>query len=201
MFAQIIRGRVSDPASVQPVVDRWMAELAPGAVGWLGSTSGVTEDNQLFVIARFESEEAARANSGRPEQDQWWSQMEKLIDDVSFQDSTDVQVDTFGDPDTATFVQVMTGRTSDPERARQLMAQDQPDMQSFRPDILGNVMVGHGDGRWTMVNYFTSEEAARAGERKEPPAEMQKMMEEMDKLSVGEPEFLDLRQPRMNSPR
>ena len=201
MFAQIIRGRVSDPASVQPVVDRWMAELAPGAVGWLGSTSGVTEDNQLFVIARFESEEAARANSGRPEQDQWWSQMEKLIDDVSFQDSTDVQVDTFGDPDTATFVQVMTGRTSDPERARQLMAQDQPDMQSFRPDILGNVMVGHGHGRWTMVNYFTSEEAARAGERKEPPAEMQKMMEEMDKLSVGEPEFLDLRQPRMNSPR
>jgi hypothetical protein len=201
MFVQIIRGRVTDPDSLQPAVDRWMTELAPQAVGWLGSTSGVTDDNQLFVMARFESEEAAKANSGRPEQDRWWAQMEKMVDGVTFQDSTDVQVETSGDPDSATFVQVMTGQTNDPDRARQLMSQDQPDMRSFRPDILGSVTVGHEDGKWTMVNYFTSEAQAREGERKQPPPEMQKAMEEMMALSVGQPEFLDLKTPRLDSPQ
>jgi len=76
---QIIRGTVSDPDSVRPVVDRWMNELGPTADGWLGSTSGVTGNNQLFVLVRFESEEAARANSDKPEQGQLWAEMEKLL--------------------------------------------------------------------------------------------------------------------------
>ena len=56
MFAQIIRGKVSDPSAVRPVVDRWMTELGPTAKGWLGSTSGVTDDKEVFVLVRFESE-------------------------------------------------------------------------------------------------------------------------------------------------
>ena len=60
MFAQIIRVKVTDPSAVRPVVDRWMKELGPTAKGWLGSTSGITDDNELFVLVRFESEEAAR---------------------------------------------------------------------------------------------------------------------------------------------
>src|SRR6185436_5919179 len=119
------------------------------ATGWLGSTSGITEDNQLFVLVRFESEEAARANSDRREQGEWWSEMEKLLDgEASFQNSTDIDVDMPGDPDSAGFVQVMSGQVSDPERVRQLMA-SQPDMRSLRPDILGSVNVGHDDGEWT----------------------------------------------------
>ena len=99
MFAQIIRGKVSDPDAVRPVVDRWMNELGPTATGWLGSTSGATDDGQLFVLVRFESEEAARANSDKPEQGAWWAEMEKLFDgEATFQDSNDVQVDTSGDP-------------------------------------------------------------------------------------------------------
>ena len=42
--------------------------------------------------------------------------------EVTFRDSSDVTVDFTGDPDTACFVQVMQGRGSDPERARELMA-------------------------------------------------------------------------------
>ena len=42
-------------------------------------------------------------------------------------------------------------------------------MAGFRPDILGSMMIGHEDGRWTQVLYFTSEAEAREGERKEPP--------------------------------
>src|SRR6476620_6015827 len=108
MFVQTIRGKVSDPAAVRPIVDRWMNDLGPSATGWLGSTSGITDDNQLFVLVRFESDEAARANSDKPEQGEWWAEREKLFDgEPSFQDSNDVQVDTSGDPDVAGFVQVM----------------------------------------------------------------------------------------------
>jgi hypothetical protein len=51
-----------------------------------------------------------------------------------------------------------------------------------------------------MVLYFTSEAEAREGERKEPPPELQAQMAEMDKLSVGETEFFDLKQPVIMSP-
>jgi hypothetical protein len=201
MFAQIIRGRVSDSGAVRPVVDRWMNELGPHATGWLGSTSGVTEDGQLFVLVRFESEEAARANSDRPEQGKWWAEMEGLFDgEAAFQDSNEVQVDTSGDPDTAGFVQVMSGQVTDPERVKQLMA-DQPDMRALRPDILGSVTVSHDEGKWTMVIYFKSEAEAREGEAKEMPPEARKAMEEMQSLSVGQPEFLDLKAPWLDSPK
>ena len=201
MFAQIIRGKVSDPTAVRPVVDRWMTELGPTAKGWLGSTSGVTDGNEVFVLVRFETEEAARANSERPEQGAWWAEMEKLFDgEPRFQDSNDVQVDTSGDPDAAGFVQVMTGQVTDPDRVKQLMA-EQPDMRTLRPDILGSVSVGHEDGKWAMVIYFTSEAEAREGEVKEMPPEALKAMEEMQSLSVGQPEFLDLKTPWLDSPK
>src|SRR5664279_5502816 len=91
LFTQIIRGRVSDPKAVDDNFRRWSKELAPGAVGWLGTTGGVTEDGQLFIMVRVESEEAARANSERPEQDQFWSETSKQFDgEPTFQDSTDV---------------------------------------------------------------------------------------------------------------
>jgi len=200
VFAQIIRGKVTDPKAVRPVVDRWMKELGPTAKGWLGSTSGITDDGRLFVLARFESEDAARANSDRPEQGEWWAEMEKLFDgEATFQDSNNVKVETPSDPDAAGFVQVMTGQVSDPERAQALMA-NQPNMQDVRPDILGSVTVSLDDGKWTMIVYFRSEKEAREGEQREMSPEMMKAMEEMQSLSVGQPEFLDLKTPWMDSP-
>jgi hypothetical protein len=44
-------------------------------------------------------------------------------------------------------------------------------------------------------------EAAREDERKEPPPELQAEMEELAALSVGEPEFFDLKQPWLYAPR
>ena len=125
MFVQVIQGQVGDAGKVRAAMDRWAAELAPGADGWLGSTAGVTEDGRFIGLARFESEEAARRNSERPEQGRWWAETEKLFEGgATFRESTDVVVDVNGDPDKAGFVQVMQGRTSDPARARELMAQD-----------------------------------------------------------------------------
>jgi hypothetical protein len=201
MFAQVIQGKTSNPQAQDAALDRWMQDLAPGATGWLGSTSGVTEDGRAIAVVRFESEEDARRNSNRTEQDQWWSETSKLFDgEATFRDSTDVTVDVQGDPDQAGFVQVMKGRSSDPQKARQLMDQDSDKWAEFRPDILGSVAIGHDDGSYTMVLYFTSEAEAREGERKDPPPELQAQMEEMGKLSVGETEFFDLKQPRIVSP-
>jgi hypothetical protein len=202
MFVQVIKGQVSSPDDVNAAMERWMTELAPGATGWLGSTAGVADDGRLVAIARFESEEAARRNSERPEQDQWWSQTAKLFTgEVTFQDSADVVLDVVGEPDKAGFVQVMQGRNSNPDRARELMSDDNVDWAGYRPDILASVGIGHDGGGYTMVLYFTSEEAARDGERKEPPPELKAVMEEMDELAVGETDFIDLRQPRFYAPR
>jgi hypothetical protein len=201
VFVQVIQGQVSDPEQARAALDRWARELAPGAGGWLGSTAGVTEDGRFIALARFESEEAARRNSDRPEQDRWWAETARLFTgEAAFKDSSDVVVDVIGEPDDAGFVQVMQGRGSDADRARELMAQDSSEWAAFRPEIIGTVAVGHAGGAYTMAIYFTSEEAAREGERKEPPPELQAQMEEMAALSIGEPEFFDLRQPWFYSP-
>src|SRR5919108_1382294 len=119
VFVQVIKGQVAEAEQARAALDRWAREVAPGAVGWLGSTAGVTEDGRFIALARFESEEAARRNSDRPEQDQWWAETSRLFSgEASFQDSSDVTVDVTGDPDTAGFVQVFQDRVSDPQRAR-----------------------------------------------------------------------------------
>jgi len=202
MFVQVIQGRTSNPQGLDAALNQWVQDLAPSATGWLGSTSGVTKDGRSIAVVRFESEDDARRNSDRPEQGEWWSETAKLFDgEATFSDSNDVTVDVQGDPDQAGFVQVMQGRSSDPERARQLMDQDADKWTAFRPDMLGSVSIGHEDGGYTMVMYFTSEAEAREGERKELPPELQAQMEEMGKLTVGETEFFDLKQPVIISPR
>ena len=201
MFVQVIQGKVSDPAAVRAQLDKWLAEVAPGAVGWLGSTSGVTEDGQAVALARFESEEAAQQNSERPEQGAWWAEMAALLrDEPVFHDSTSVDVETPGDPRKAGFVQVMQGRSTDPDKARELMANDPTDWSAYRPDILGTVSIGHDGDAWTMAMYFTSEAEAREGEKKDPPPEMIEMMQQMQALTLGEPTYLDLKDPWLHAP-
>jgi hypothetical protein len=201
MFVQVFQGQVADAEQMRQALDRWAQQLAPGAVGWLGSTSGVTEDGQFVGLARFESEEDARRNSDRIEQGEWWAETSALFaSDVVFRNSRNVTVDLSGNPDEAGFVQIIEGQGSDPERARELMGQDSSQWAAFRPDIIGSVAIEHDGGEYTMALYFTSEADAREGERKEPPPELKAQMEEMDALSVGEPLFFDLKQPWLMSP-
>jgi hypothetical protein len=202
MFVQIIQGRTSDPDILRTASERWVEELSPGATGWLGSTAGVTDDGRFVVVVRFESAEAARRNSDRPEQGRWWEEISRSMEDVTFLDSEDVTVELSGDPERAGFVQVMQGQVTDPDRARKIMAEMPPDLMArYRPDVLGSVMIGSDGGRWTQVVYFSSEEEARAAEGGQPPAELAEAMQEMGSLSVGETQYLDLRRPVLNSPR
>lgn len=201
MFVQVIKGHVSDAGQLRHAADRWMVELSPGASGWLGSTLGVTDDGTCFAFARFASAEQARANSDRPEQGEWWAETSKLFDgEPVFVDSSTVLADIVGEPDSATFVQVMQGRTNNPTRAMQIMSQRPDEWAAFRPDVLGSLMVDHGDGNWTMAIYFTSEADAREGERKEVPPQIAQEMSELDSLSEGEPQFFDIREPWLYSP-
>ena len=202
VFVQVLQGQAADAGKLRAALDRWAQELAPGATGWLGSTAGVTEDGRFIALARFESEEAARRNSDRPEQDRWWAETSQLLTgEATFKDSSDVTLDLAGNPDDAGFVQVIQGRVSDPERARELGEQGASVRRAMRPDILGAMVVGHDGGAYTMAVYFTSEAAAREGEAKEPPAELKAQMDEMQQLSIGEPEFFDLKQPWLYAPR
>jgi hypothetical protein len=201
MFVQVIQGQVDDAAAARAQLGKWVAELSPNASGWLGSTGGVTEDGTFIVLARFESEEAARQNSGNPEQSAWWEETQALFTgEPEFHDSSRVVVDLYGDPGQAQFVQVMQGRTSDPDRARELMNDDGIDWAQARPDILGSLTAEHDGDAWTHALYFTSEKDAREGERTPPPPEMEELMGAMEQLSLGEPAYFDLKDPWLHSP-
>jgi hypothetical protein len=200
MFVQVIQGQVEEPSRLRDAIEQWNRDLAPQATGWLGTTAGVTDDGQCIALVRFETEADAQRNSDRPEQDKWWAETSRLYSgDVVFRNSVQVDADVVGDPDTAGFVQVIQGRSTNPQRARELMNQDPEVWQAFRPDILASLSVEHADGVFTTAIYFTSEAEAREAEQKEPPEVIRAAMEEMQSLSVGEPVFLDLKDPWLYS--
>ena len=114
--------------------------------------------------------------------------------------SSDVIIDVPGEPNQARFVQVIQGRGSDLARARALMGSHPQEWAAFRPEILGTVGCLFDDGSYTMAVYFIDEAAAREGERKTPPPELKAEMDELNSLTVGEPEFFDLPEPWTDSP-
>lgn len=198
MFVQVITAKVVDAEGLRRQVDLWEKEIRPGAEGFLGSTSGVTDDGRMVVFVRFESEEAAQRNSDRPEQQAWWAETEKLLEDVTFQDGVDVVTMRGGGSNDAGFVQIMRGRVLDAAKMKELwgrMAEFEAAIASHRPDLIGDVTVVHADGSYTDAIYFTSEADARLNEGKELPPEMAAMFEEWAAAATTD-EFLDLKQPR-----
>lgn len=196
MFVQVIQGRVSDPSKMRDLAAEWASTVGASGNGWVDSVAGVTDDGQSVVFVRFESQEAAQSNSDSPAQSEWWPKMAALYDgEPSFTDCTRVQVDEYGDLSQAGFVQVMRGQVSDVDKAMAVMEAD-IDWPTLRPDILGTVWAGTEAGEWAMAIHFTSEAAAREGEAKQMPAEVEATMNELNALTTGEPQFLDLRDPQ-----
>lgn len=199
MFIQVIQGKVMDEQALRRNLDRWTQELMPGAVGYLGTTAGFADDGTFIALARFESPEAARANSSRREQGDWWAEMEKCFDGpATFMDCTDVRSWMAGGSDDAHFVQIMEGHSPDVMRMHDLMNQHVDEIHQARPEIIGGLMMDAGDGRYVDAIYFTSEQEARDGERKEPPPDLRADMEESMRL-LGEVTYLDLHQPMLVS--
>ncbi|MBY5164186.1 hypothetical protein [Salsipaludibacter albus] len=196
MFVQLIEGHVSDADALRRQYEEWVRELSADADGWQGLTGGVADDGHAFMAARFASEEQARANSDRPAQGAWWAETEACYDGkVTFTDCTDVEVlQGDGGSDDAGFVQVIKGRMADPAAARAEMDAAM-EAEGWRPDVVGAWLAEHGDGSYTQVVYFTSEEEARAGEA----ANGDEFAERMMALHDGAPTFLDLRDPWLHS--
>jgi len=197
MFIQVISGKVNDTDSFQRLGDKWEAEVKPGATGYLGVTEGTTDDGRFFVAARFESKEAAQRNSDRPEQGAWFSEMEKVVSDVTFHDCSRIETLFGGGKDNAGFVQVMQGHVKDAAKADEMFqhaADAEKVLGGARPDVIGEVVAIHDDGDgYTDIVYFSSEAEARANEKTEMPAEAQAMMQEFESALVVD-EFLDLKQ-------
>jgi hypothetical protein len=195
LFIQVIQGTTKDAEGLLRQLDRWQEEIRPGSTGYLGSTGGVTEDGKVFLLARFESAEAAGANSGRPEQDAWWNETVKYFDGApSFKDYTDVDVSRDGGSNDAGFVQVMQGRVRDAARVREMEAEFMPQMEALRPDVIGSIRGWNGN-EYTEAIYFTSEADARKGEAsmtetgKDDPGfqEYMSLIESVDYLDLKDP--------------
>ncbi len=193
MFVQVIRGKVKDAEALRSQTETWQRELKPGAKGHLGSTGGVADDGTFVTVVRFESEDAARANSDRPEQSSWWSETSKLFDgSPTFYDCNEVELTRGGGSDEAGFVQVMIYKPKDLDAVREMSKQ----FAEFegRPDLIGASTAIASDGTVIDTNYFTSEAEARKGEKEEMPAEMQEAMKGFEE-NVGNVEFIDIRDP------
>lgn len=163
VFVQVIEGSVKDAAAMRKTYERWHEDLAPEAVGWLASTAGVTDDGEFIAAVTFVSDEAARRNSQRPEQDEWWREMEQhFTGDVTFHDCGHVA--TFGawERHDAGFVQVIQGRTPQlGDVMEQAAAAEQEFVRDHRLGLAGGLVADHGDGSFTEVIFYPSEEAAR----------------------------------------
>ena len=197
MFIQVISGTVADLEGLERQVQRWQNEVRPGAIGYLGTTAGVTDDGRFVVLARFESELAARRNSERPEQGAWWLETEKCLNGAAFLESASVDTLLGGGKNNAGFVQVMRGHVKDPGKLDAL-ARRKDELESglakARPDVIGDVMLIAADGSYVEAIYFTSEAEARDGEASDLPDDVAALLGEfMDAVAIDE--YLDLKEP------
>lgn len=196
MFVQVIKGHTGDPAGIRRQLDRWKAELKPGAVGYLGSTGGVADDGTVVMFARFADAAAANANAERPEQGAWWEETAKYFDaEPAFRESSDTSSLLAGGSNDAGFVQIMEGTVNDRAKAE---AFETPEMleqlTAARPDLIGSLRVWFDGGAFAEAAYFTSEADARKGESSTDFAGPQ---EEYMAL-FGEMTFTDLREPLLD---
>lgn len=201
MFIQVIQGKVADEAGLRRCMDRWTEELQPGATGYLGFTCGTSDDGTFIMLARFESADAARRNSERPEQGVWWAETERCFDGpCTFMDCPDVTEWMGGGSDDAGFVQVMEGHTPDAARLRDVLTQAGDPVHRLRPEIIGGTLAADADGDYVEAVYFTSESDARTHEKVEIPDDLRSLFEEERNL-MGEVSYHDLHEPMLVSAR
>jgi hypothetical protein len=193
MFVQVIEGRTSDAAALKEHGEQWQRDVRPAAIGYLGVTSGITDDGRSIAIVRFEDEASARANSELPEQAAWWEGMAKLYDgEPTFTESSDTTEWMGGGSDDAGFVQVMKSTGVDRAQVERMDAAFEPHTD-LRPDLLGGLRIWTGTDSCIDVAYFTNEAAAREGEKAEMPDELKELMGSME--GMGDTTYLDLTDP------
>jgi hypothetical protein len=199
MFVQFMEGRVRDAEGLQAQLAAWASDLQPGADGWVGTTAGVTADGTFIGVVRFESQEAAQANSGRPEQGAWWEKTAATFDgDVTFIDCPEVDTFGAGGSDDAGFVQVMIGH-ADRDAIRPLADELDSTLRRIRPDVIGGTAAWPGDGTFIQTVYFTSEGEARTNESAAPVSDEDRDAGERLMSLMQVDRYIDLPNPMLYS--
>ena len=201
MFIQVIQGRATNPPGIRRDLGRWQRQLAADADGWLGSTTGITEDGWSITVVRFASEAQARRNSDRPEHREWWRDASQHLARVAVHDAPKVHSYRDGGSDQAGFVQIIQGHTDHMERMVSLGREQGEELAREAPHILGMTVIEHADrtGDFTHIVYFTSEQDARSYDQDAPIEEDEPAQEERRSLLTNLRSF-DLRDPQMLSP-
>jgi hypothetical protein len=201
MFIQVIQGRATNPPGIRRDLGRWQRQLAADADGWLGSTTGITDDGWSITVIRFASEAQARRNSDRPEQREWWRDASQHLARVDLHDAPKVHTYRDGGSDQAGFVQVFQGHTDDLEQIVNLGRVQKEVLARDARHILGMTVAEHADqpGDFTQTVYFTSEQDARRFAQ-EPPAEAEEPVLEQLRSLMATSRCFDLRDPQMLSP-
>lgn len=96
MFVTIFKTRAKPghEGDVIALAEQWQQERRNSADGFQSGEllRNVKDPRELVWIARFESQEAAQANAGSPEQDAWYRQLVQLLEAVpTFTDSEPVR--------------------------------------------------------------------------------------------------------------
>ena len=197
MFIQIIQAKCTRQDEARALGDRWVEEMGPHAIGWLGGTYGFTDDDMFVAIVRFESREKAMENSARPETDAFAKKMGELMDGPpSFFDSDEVETFLDGGSDDAKFVQIIKGK-ADPG-LWQKMGNDESQLREMRPDIIGGTVAIQNDGSYVETVAFRDEASAREGEASgaQAPAEIEDALQQLLEGAT----FYDLREVWFSSP-
>ena len=200
MFIRVIQGRATNPPGIRRDLGRWQRQLAADADGWLGSTTGITDDGWSVTVVRFASEAQARRNSDRPEQREWWRDASQHLARVVVHDASTIHLDQDGGAEEAGFVRVVQGHSDDLARmVRTVPGQEAQAGQA--PHILGVTVAEHADrpGDFTQIVYFGSEQDARRLEQ-ESPIEAEAPSQENHRGLMTDLRSFDLRDPQMLSP-
>ncbi len=193
-FVLLARGPAGDPQSIRRGWDEWHDRLMSEDAGWLGSTGGITSGGEWLAAVRYSSNEAARAAAGAAARPGFLTRATNLevTGDVHL-------VEGNGSPAGGRFVQFMRARVPDRRRFEAVEAAVGDRFATLRRDFLAGLRAWTGPDRLTVVDWFTSEADARAGEAIDIPADLRALFGEWMSL-LHDVEWYDLTQPWQAAP-
>lgn len=190
MFVLLAVGPVGDPEALRRGWDEWHDRRAGGSTSWLGSTGGITAGGQWLAALRYSSEEPARAAEAESRSGSGFLSGATTLDVTG-----DVhRVDGNGPPSAARFVQFMRARVPHRSRLEDVEAAMGDRFANVRGDFLAGLRAWTGPDRLTVVDWFTSEAEARAGEATDIPADLGTLFGKWMSL-LHDVEWYDLTRP------
>jgi hypothetical protein len=199
MFVWVLEGKVANPRDVGRQLTQWTNEFGGTTPGYLGATGGVTNDRRFLLVVRWASEDAGNALLLRPEQQAWYEEFQKSFDGpVDFAETADVTIHLAGGSDAAGFVQAMKVSGVDRLRVEAAERAFEDVAPQIRPDLIGGVRVWTAPDCFVEVNYFTSEQDARAGEKEAPPPDLVEGFQDFTAM-MKDAEYFDFTAPFLHS--